>query len=382
MVKNYLTFLSCLVSALALTGCGSFNNNAFGLLPDGYRLSDSAKAIRASTPPPADMPRELDKQVSGPYIVEPGDVLLVQPASLDSPVRLPGDQPVLADGTIQLGKYGRYLAAGKPMEIIEREINDQIRRDTADAGSILVRLVARESKVFYVIGEVNAPGVFPLRGRETVLDALLAAGGLNSNASKRKIILSRPTAPDSCRVVLPVRFNDIVQLGDTTTNYQIRAGDRLYVPSRSLHEELAQWFGKDNDPHARPQVGCPVGPVTHLGPVPEGVVLKAAPVLPKPGTAGPTPNQPWPGTKPAPTPTLPNPLPTSSTKPTTPTSNPPSPTPAAAATPLAGQRPAEQPVNFQAPRLQPVPSSETLNAPPPPLTLPPVMAYRPGTGNM
>ncbi|MFQ3649435.1 MAG: SLBB domain-containing protein [Gemmataceae bacterium] len=345
----------------ALTGCSSFSNN-LGLFPDGYRLTEAAKAIRQSTPPPLELPRELDKQVSGPYIVEPGDVLLVQPASLDSPVRLPGDQPVLADGTIQLGKYGRYLAAGKPMEIIEREVNELIQRETADAGVILVRLVTRESKVFYVLGEVNAPGAFPLRGRETVLDALLAAGGLNSNANKRKILLSRPTSPDSCRVVLPVRFNDIVQLGDTTTNYQIRAGDRIYVPSRSLIDDFWHLLGKDKDSFTQPQVGCPTAsstvaplvpspamkPTSRTPLVPMGPSNSSAPTLPAPNTSQPD---------------NPTPPASSSTPPSTTSTRP---------GPLL-------PVGFQAPQPQTIPNQAALNTPPPPLSLPPVSTtgYRP-----
>ena len=62
-----------------------------------------------------------------------------------------------------------------------------------------VRLVGRVSKVFYVLGEVNAPGAFPLSGRETVLDGIIAAGGITRQASTAKIVLSRPTSPDSCR---------------------------------------------------------------------------------------------------------------------------------------------------------------------------------------
>src|SRR5262245_40354274 len=88
--------LSLLGGALACAALGcSASPGRTSLFPEGNRLTSSTRAIRASTPPPAAIPRELDKQVSGPYIVEPGDVLLVQPASLDSPLRLPGDQPVL-----------------------------------------------------------------------------------------------------------------------------------------------------------------------------------------------------------------------------------------------------------------------------------------------
>src|SRR5262245_11671082 len=93
-----------------LAGCSS-GNSRFTLFPEGHRLSKTAAALRkeAGVQP---LPRELARQVAPPYTVAPGDVLLVQPASLDSPVRLPGDQPVLPDGTIQLGRYGRLPVAG------------------------------------------------------------------------------------------------------------------------------------------------------------------------------------------------------------------------------------------------------------------------------
>jgi protein involved in polysaccharide export with SLBB domain len=236
--------LIIIVCTLLLAGCSS-PSKGFSFLPSGHDLISSAKVLRKQSPPPLEIARELNKQVAEPYIVEPGDVLLVQPASLDSPLRLPGDQVILPDGTIQLGRYNRVLAAGKTVEQIEVEINNLIKASMPDAGAINVRLVTRDSKVFYVLGEVNAPGAFPLRGRETVLDAILAAGGLNSNASRRRILLSRPTAPCSCRVVLPVDYNGIAQMGDTTTNYQIRAGDRIFVPTRSVWEDLCGvWIEK------------------------------------------------------------------------------------------------------------------------------------------
>src|SRR5256884_4203509 len=125
---------------------------------------------------------------------------------------------------------------------------------------INVRLVGRNSKVYYVLGQVNAPGSFPLQGRETVLDGIVAAGGLNTRASRSNVILSRPTVPDGCRVVLPVCYRQIVQLGDTTTNYQLQPGDRIYVPAMTFWETLC---GKDKDekkgcsPCDRPQRACP-----------------------------------------------------------------------------------------------------------------------------
>jgi protein involved in polysaccharide export with SLBB domain len=241
-------------AALLLSaGCTSGPGGSFVLFPSAHRLIDPAKEIRSANSQPADLPRELAKAVAPPYTVEPGDVLLVQPAKLESPVRLPGDQPVLPDGSIQLGQYGRLIVAGQTVAQVEAEVNGLIGRQVKDAGPITVRLVTRDSKVYYVLGEVNAPGAFQLKGRETVLDAILAAGGLTSNASRRNIILSRPTPPGSCRVVLPICYNEIVQLGDTTTNYQIRAGDRVYVPTKGLCEGHRK---QECPPCGGPQAPC------------------------------------------------------------------------------------------------------------------------------
>jgi protein involved in polysaccharide export with SLBB domain len=221
-------------------------------------MLDTTKEVRQVTV--SALPRELDKRTAPTFIVEPGDVLLVQPADLDSPVRLPGDQPVLPDGTIQLGKYGRPMVAGRTVEEIEGIIQTLVAAKTANAGAITVRLVTRQSKVFYVLGEVNAPGAFTLSGRETALDAILLAGGLTDRASHANIVLSRPTAPCSCRIVLPICYDEIVQLGDTSTNYQIQAGDRIFVATRTLCEDLSLGRKKPCAPCGQSHGACLLPP--------------------------------------------------------------------------------------------------------------------------
>jgi protein involved in polysaccharide export with SLBB domain len=282
------TFIPLILLSICFAplGCTSSSGNLLGLAPSGHRLIPQAKALRSAYPEPLPLPHELDKRVAAPYIVEPGDVLLTQPANLDSPVRLPGDQTVLPDGTIELGRYGQIVVAGKTIPQIEADVRAQIEPVTKDAGPITVRLVTRVSKVYYVLGEVNAPGAFPLQGRETVLDAILAAGGLNDKASRKFITLSRPTHADGCRVVLPVCYNEIVQLGDTATNYQIAAGDRIYVPTRG-HDDCGK--KKVCPPCGRPQMPCPPPegcPDNHWM---SGVTTWLKSTLPAPTTPAPAP---------------------------------------------------------------------------------------------
>jgi protein involved in polysaccharide export with SLBB domain len=229
--------------------------NQLTFFPEGNRLLDSTKAVRVAGSGLQPLARELDKVPLPNYVIEPGDVLLVQPVDLDSPIRLPSDQPVLPDGTISLGRYGRLLVAGRTVEEVESSVRSLVGNQANYVSPIAVRIVSRTSKVFYVVGEVNAPGAFPLTGRETVLDGILAAGGLTHRASRRNLILSRPTRPDSCRVVLPICFQEIVQLGDTTTNYQLNPGDRIFVPTRSFTEDFFR-IKSECTPCGGPQVPC------------------------------------------------------------------------------------------------------------------------------
>jgi protein involved in polysaccharide export with SLBB domain len=251
--------LPLLLTVLPGVGC-----SALGLSPPQHPILPEAKAFRTVSPAPAG-PRELAKSLHAPFVVEPGDVLLVQPADLDAPIRIAADQTVFADGTIDLGKYGRPVVAGKTLPVIEAEVQQLVRSQEKDQPvTITVRLVNRASKVYYVLGEVNAPGSFPVNGRETALDAIVTAGGLTRRADVRNIIISRPSPPDGCRTVLPVCYPQIVQLGDTTTNYQLLPGDRVFVPSKGLFDDL---FGggsggkhnKDCPPCNAPQFPCPNG---------------------------------------------------------------------------------------------------------------------------
>ncbi len=284
---------------LFIVGCSSGSGRGFTLLPAGHKLTEDAKSLRYANAPPIQIPRELEKQPLPPYTVEPGDTLLVQPADLDSPVRLPGDQPILPDGTINLGKYGLLQVAGKTVPEIEAMVRTAVQGQNKgqDAGFITVRVVARQSKVYYVIGEVNSPGAFQLQGRETVLDGIMQAGGLTDNASRDNIIVSRPTKPNCPRIVLPFCWKNVVQLGDTATNYQLAPGDRIYVPSRTClesipglnrHAEKNPCCGPQN-PHAFPPYpGGPccdhanpfIGPAAVSGTV-EG--LRPSDLVPPPG---------------------------------------------------------------------------------------------------
>lgn len=260
----------CLVTLVAIglaqTGCSTF-----GISPPRYKLLPESEAFRNAATPAPHQPRELAKVSLAEYVLEPGDALLVQPVDFDSPVRVAADQPILPDGTIELGVYGRPVVAGMTAPQVEAMVAQAVKAKEGKEYPLTVRLVGRQSKVYYVLGEVNSPGSFPLSGRETVLDGLMAAGGLTRAAQEKRIILVRPSHPDNCREVLPVCYPQIVQLGDTHTNYQLRPGDRIYVPSQGMLESFFPSTTKTTAPCCKPHMpcflggGCVPGPASSLG---------------------------------------------------------------------------------------------------------------------
>ncbi len=262
----HIAIATCLVMLCA--GCSSLGLSCF---PSGHYLTDQAETVLDRSPRRAQLPRELDQGVMPAHYLQPGDVLLIEPVEFDSDVRLPADQQVLVDGSIDLGGFGRLVVAGLTLEMAENLIERTIVDSGRDLTSVNVRLLEPVHR-YYVLGEVNSPGSYPLVGHETVLDGILAGGGLTSAAAPCKILLARPTSPTSCRITLPVCYREITQLGDTTTNYQLQPGDRIFVASRTWCEELMFWQATKTcsrccdcqAPCADPDMVGYNNPVTHL----------------------------------------------------------------------------------------------------------------------
>lgn len=249
-----------LLCIAATAGCSTASSLGLPVASGPYKLLSVAAKIRNSTGHPDDVPNETSKSVQASHQVEPGDVLVVEPVDFDSPIRFPSDQTVQSDGTIDLGQFGKMQAAGLTLDEIrhrtqtrvaaqfDSQRNDIVRasydgppdNNSAIDTNISVRLISNESSLVYVLGEVNAPGAYPLVGRETVLDSIISAGGLTDRANEHKVILTRPVSPDEPRQIYPICYQQIVQLGDTSTNYQVKPGDRIYIPSLTMLEDLRQ----------------------------------------------------------------------------------------------------------------------------------------------
>ena len=232
-MKRSLGLLSPFVLCCTL-GCSSLG---FATYPVAHFMTDQTKEVLETSPRRPAVARELAKEVLAAHFLQPGDELLVEAMNGESEIRLPADQQVAADGSLDLGKFGRIIVTSLSLEQAERLIQQTLSAAGEKDVAVNMRLI-QPVLHYYVVGEVNSPGSYPLTGFETVLDGIMAAGGLTSRASACDTLLARPTSPCSCRVTLPVCYRAITQLGDTTTNYQLKPGDRIFVGRQTFLEEL------------------------------------------------------------------------------------------------------------------------------------------------
>jgi polysaccharide export outer membrane protein len=83
-----------------------------------------------------------------------------------------------------------------------------------------------------VTGAVRQPISIPYRQGMTVLDAVLAAGGVTEFAAPDRSNLYRKNGHGTGSY--QVRLDSVLNRGDLTTNYKVAPGDVITVPERML----------------------------------------------------------------------------------------------------------------------------------------------------
>ncbi len=198
----------------------------------------------------SNIPREFNKVSMPDYVVEPPDIIVVEVLEALPGRPISGERLVQPDGKISLGFYGTVYVAGLTTLEIKEKVVLHLRQFLSDnvlglqgfkdekafevdpdkSNRVFVDVASYNSKVYYVQGDVGSPGRLPITGNETVLDALIYAGGLIPTASVPNIRLVRPAPPGACcEQTLPINYAAIVNAGDSTTNYQLMPGDRVVV---------------------------------------------------------------------------------------------------------------------------------------------------------
>jgi polysaccharide biosynthesis/export protein len=184
-----------------------------------------AAAAPAPVPAPA-APGPLPSQVSPDYLIGPGDILQVfvwQNPELTVTV------PVRPDGKISTPLDEDMPAVGKtPSQLardVEKVLAEYVRSPRVN---VIVTTPASAFSQVKVIGQVVKPAAVPYREGMTVLDALLAVGGLGSFAAGNRSHIVRMV--DGKETEIHVKLEALVNSGDMSQNLPLRPGDVLVVP--------------------------------------------------------------------------------------------------------------------------------------------------------
>ena len=193
---------------------------AAGLCSLTLLLLASAALATAQAPAPARGP----EQVEGDYIIGPGDVLQI---FVWKEPDLTRDVTVRVDGKITVPLLGDLAAAGRTPQQLGTDLGKALGRFLS-APQVTLGVSQANSSRFYVMGQVNTPGVFPLAGRVSVLQGLALAGGLREFAKSDGIQIVRQS--QGTQTFIPVNYKRLEDGRDISQNILLRPGDTILVP--------------------------------------------------------------------------------------------------------------------------------------------------------
>jgi polysaccharide export outer membrane protein len=134
--------------------------------------------------------------------------------------------PVRPDGKISIPLIGEMPASGKTATELQKEIAQKYARFVAEPSVTVVVKEVNSPKVS-VLGEVKNPGVYKIRDRATVLDAIALAGGLTEYAKKDKVTVIRVDAAGEQRHIR-VNLDDQIK-GRRTDPFYVQPYDKIYI---------------------------------------------------------------------------------------------------------------------------------------------------------
>lgn len=156
------------------------------------------------------------------YILGPGDVVEV---SVWGHMDLFRTITIRPDGKLSLPLIDEVQAAGLTSRQLDEVITKLLSQHIPEP-KVAIIVTEFKSKKAYIVGEVNKPGVYPLFGETTLLEAISMAGGVNKEANLKKGVILRPGGN-----VLEVNFYKLLVRGDVDQNIILKSGDTIFLPN-------------------------------------------------------------------------------------------------------------------------------------------------------
>ncbi|MCH7344151.1 polysaccharide export protein [Pelomonas sp. CA6] len=137
--------------------------------------------------------------------------------------------PVRPDGKISAPLIDEMVVQGKNSVEVARDIEKQLSKYVRDpvVTVIVSNFIGPYSEQIRVVGEAAKPQFLPFKQKMTLLDVMIAVGGLTDFASGNSATILR-TAEGNKQY--SVRLKDLLKRGDVSANVEMRPGDILIIP--------------------------------------------------------------------------------------------------------------------------------------------------------
>lgn len=130
------------------------------------------------------------------------------------------------DGFVSVPLLGDVHVAGMTANQLAQDLKSRLSSYILNA-QVTVSVVDIRSRQVYVTGQVGKPGGYPLIVPVSVLQLIAQAGGLNTFANRKDIVILRGSGGHVER--LKFNYNSAVR-GDPKQNITLQAGDTVIVP--------------------------------------------------------------------------------------------------------------------------------------------------------
>lgn len=154
------------------------------------------------------------------YRIGPEDILGVKVWREND---LSGQVMVRPDGMISMPLVGELKAAGQTPDELAKSITEALLKNMNRA-EVFVSVLQVNSKKYYITGEVNRPGQYPLITQTNVMQALSGAGGLREFANGKKIVIMRGDQR------LKFNYKEFIDGKNLKQNVGLENGDHIIVP--------------------------------------------------------------------------------------------------------------------------------------------------------
>ncbi|MEI8341053.1 MAG: SLBB domain-containing protein [Verrucomicrobiota bacterium] len=234
MKTPVLRFVLLILMTAGVFGCASHLGPRFdprapakkGGVPADFQTVSTGKKIPADLLKP---PKEVFKL----GVSDKLDIEIMQETGSRQECR------VMPDGNLYFNALHGVQAAGLTVPELKVKLETGLKEMYRNPQvSIILRGVS--SQRVWVLGRVNTPGLYPIDGPMTVLEAISKAGGLFSSrfsGSTEELADLHHSFLVRNGEFVPVDFYRLLREGDSSQNIYLRNGDYIYLPS-SLSQEV------------------------------------------------------------------------------------------------------------------------------------------------